>query len=75
MFRISTRVGPGSPKMSKDCYLATRAQLRLIDQDVIYGSAIAQQLPGYTIIVGGQRSKTFTSSYGTVNVTHFPYAE
>lgn len=75
MFRISTWVGLGSPKMSKDCYLATRVLLRLIDQDVIYGSAIAQQLPSYTIIVGGQKSKTCTSTYGTVDVTGFPHAE
>lgn len=75
MFRISSWVSPGAPKMSKDCYLATGAPLRLIGQDVIYGSAIAQQLLSYTIIVGGQRSKTFTSSYGTVDVMGFPYAE
>lgn len=75
MFRVSTRVSPGSAKMSKDCYLANGAQLRLIDLDVIYGSVIAQQLQSYTIIVEGQRSKMFTSSYGTVDVTGFLHAE
>lgn len=39
---------------------------------VIYGSVITQQLSSYTIIVEGQWSKKFTSSYSTVVVMVFP---